>query len=234
VANGVRRLLFGFAAEAEVRAADVQVGGLAVGFRLLLAGNSRPVRLAVTGRHNVHNALAAAAAAHAIGIELEQIVAGLESFRPSRGRMEISQLADGITVLEDTYNANPLSMRAALLALDEIGGSGLRLAVLGDMLELGPETARLHREVGAEAAGRADYLVLLGNMAGEIAAGARQAGMANERVQIAASHEAAAAAVRLRLRAGARVLVKGSRGMKMEKVCTALREMDSPKAVNHC
>lgn len=234
VANGVRRLLFGFGPEAEIRAEQVTVGGDSVSFRLLLAGASRPVRLAVAGRHNVLNALAAAAIAHVVGTDLQEIVAGLESFRPSRGRMEIVHLPDGTTVLEDTYNANPLSVGAALLALDEMGGKGRRLAVLGDMLELGAEAGRLHREIGAAAARRVDFLVLLGGMAAETAAGAREAGLPAGQVRVVASHEAAAAAVRQWLRAGDRVLIKGSRGMRMEKVSAALREPDAPKAVNHC
>lgn len=224
VANGVRRLFYGVAATAEVRAEAIAAAGANVSFRLVLPTGTWPVRLPVAGRHNVHNALAAAAAASALGVPGETIARGLEAFRPVRGRMELIELENGIVLLEDSYNANPLSMRAALTALDELGGVGRRIAVLGDMLELGLAAAELHREIGAAAAQLADRLLLLGSMAAETAAGARLAGMAAERVQVASSHEEAVMLLRQMLRPGDRVLVKGSRGMRMEKVSAALRE----------
>lgn len=233
VANGVRRLLYGFAATAEVRAEEVAVAGATVSFRLVLADGARPVTLAVAGRHNVCNALAAAAAATALRIPAEVIVRGLQSFRGGRGRMEVVDLGGGAVLIEDTYNANPLSVRAALTALDEMGGSGRRIAVLGDMLELGTEAAELHRQIGAEAAQRCDFLFLLGTMAGETAAGARQQGMPAERVRIVASHAEAADRLRALLRPGDRLLVKGSRGMRMEKVAAALRAPDHSLAAGN-
>jgi len=226
VANGVRRLLFGMAAEAEVRAEAVSAAGASVSFRLLLPAGAWPVTLQVAGRHNVQNALAAAAAALALGTPAEAIVRGLEAFQPVRGRMEVVTLASGAVLLEDSYNANPLSMRAALTALDEMSGSGRRVAVLGDMLELGSAAAELHRQVGAAAAARCDLLLLLGAMAAETAAGARLGGMPSERIQIVDSHDTAATRLRKLLRPGDRVLVKGSRGMQMEKVSAALRAAD--------
>ncbi len=233
VANGVKCLYFGSAAGAEIRAEQVTVSGDGISFLLVLPAASRTVHLAVTGRHNVQNALAAAAAASALGVEATLIAEGLEAFRPGHGRMELVHLPDGTSVLEDFYNANPLSVRAALVALDELGGRGRRIAVLGDMLELGEQAARLHREIGAEAARRVDFLLLLGAMAEETAAGAREAGLAADRIRIAATHEAAAGLLCEFLQAGDRVLIKGSRGMKMEKVCAALREKDC-LAVGHC
>jgi len=233
VANGVRRLLYGASAAAEVRAEAIVAAGAAVSFRLLLPGGAWPVLLQVAGRHNVENALAAAAAALALGTPATTIVRGLEAFRPVRGRMEVVNLAAGVVLLEDSYNANPLSMRAALTALDEMGGSGRRIAVLGDMLELGSSAAELHRQVGAAAAAHCDLLFLLGEMASETAAGARQGGMPAAGVQIVASHAEAAARLRALLRPGDRVLVKGSRGMQMEKVSAALREADSTPAAGN-
>jgi UDP-N-acetylmuramoyl-tripeptide--D-alanyl-D-alanine ligase len=223
VANGVRRLLFGFGAAAEVRAEAVAAAGASVSFRLLLPEGAWPVTLPVAGRHNVANALAAAAAATALGVLGEVIARGLGSFRPASGRMEVVSLADGTVLVEDSYNANPLSVRAALAALDEMGGEGRRIAVLGDMLELGEAAAGLHREVGAAAARHVDLLLLLGPLASETAAGAREAGMAAEAVTVVASHEEAAERLRQLLRPGDRVLVKGSRGMRMEKVSALLR-----------
>jgi UDP-N-acetylmuramoyl-tripeptide--D-alanyl-D-alanine ligase len=233
VANGVRRLLYGFAENAEVRAEDVAVAGSTVSFRLVLPDGAWPVNLAVAGRHNIGNALAAAAAAVALMVPTEAILGGLESFRGGHGRMEVIELGNGAVLIEDTYNANPLSVRAALVALDEMGESGRRFAVLGDMLELGAEAADLHRQIGAEAAQRCDFLFLLGEMAGETAAGARQQGMPAERVQIVASHVEAAERLRALLQSGDRLLVKGSRGMRMEKVGAALRGQDSSLAAGN-
>jgi UDP-N-acetylmuramoyl-tripeptide--D-alanyl-D-alanine ligase len=147
--------------------------------------------------------------------------------------MEVIDLGNGAVLIEDTYNANPLSVRAALIALDEMGESGRRIAVLGDMLELGAEAADLHRQIGAEAAQRCDFLFLLGEMAGETAAGARQQGMPAEQVQIVASHAEAAERLRVLLQSGDRLLVKGSRGMQMEKVGAALRGPDNSLAAGN-
>jgi UDP-N-acetylmuramoyl-tripeptide--D-alanyl-D-alanine ligase len=231
VANGVRRLLFGMEPSADIRAEEVVVSTETVAFRLILPQGPRQVSLHVVGRHNIQNALAAAAAAVVIGVDPDHIVRGLESFRACRGRMEMIPLAQGVTLLEDTYNANPLSVRAALTALDEAGGPGRRFAVLGDMLELGEASAALHCEIGFAAATRADFLLVLGEKAGVTAAGAMRGGMAAERVRIVASHEEAATCLRALLRPGDRVLVKGSRGMRMEKISAALRETDSRRAV---
>jgi UDP-N-acetylmuramoyl-tripeptide--D-alanyl-D-alanine ligase len=233
VANGVRRLLFGFSASAEIRAEEVAVAGAAVSFRLVLPEGAWPVTLAVAGRHNVNNALAAAAAAAALTVPAAAIVRGLQAFRGGRGRMELVDLGNGTVLIEDTYNANPLSVRAALTALDEMGKGGRRIAVLGDMLELGAEAAELHRQIGAEAAQRCDVLILLGAMAGETAAGARQQGMPADRVQIVSSHAEAADRLRSLLRPGDRLLVKGSRGMQMEKVGAALRDSENSLAAGN-
>ncbi len=231
VANGVRRLLYGLGPAAQVRGEEVVVGGDTVAFQLCLATGRWPVTLHLAGRHNVHNALAAAAAASALGIDGAVIARGLEAFRTIAGRMEAVQLDSGVTLLADTYNANPLSVKAALLALDEMGGTGARVAVLGDMLELGPQALALHREVGAVAAARADLLIALGNLAGALAEGARQAGLPDAQIRIVPSHEEAVTVLQELLRPGDRVLVKGSRGMRMERICAALRGTETRQAV---
>jgi UDP-N-acetylmuramoyl-tripeptide--D-alanyl-D-alanine ligase len=233
VANGVRRLIYGCGPDAEVRAEDVTVDGQGVRFRLLLAEGNWPVRLSVPGRYNVHNALAAAAAAHALKMSGAQIVEGLERFRSCAGRMEVAELASGATLLEDFYNANPLAVEAALKALDELPGSGRRIAVLGDMLELGEAAADLHRQTGLNASKCADLLILLGDRAEDTAAGARQGGMAPQSVWVVKSHEEAVQLLGDLLRPGDRVLVKGSRGMTMEKICKALRASDGRPAAGH-
>jgi len=233
VANGVRKILFGVSSAAEVRGDEIAVAGEKVSFTLILPGGAHRVSLPVPGRHNVSNALAAAAGAFAAGIDGETIARGLSSFRPCSGRMELVSLSGGGMLIEDTYNANPLSVKAALRALEEMGGEGRRIAVLGDMLELGSNAADLHREIGVEAAGRCDLLILLGSHAADVATGARQGGLSAGSVQIAENHEQAAALVRKALGPNDWVLVKGSRGMKMEKVCAALRGDDGQLSAKH-
>ena len=223
VANGVQRRTYGLAAAADIRAEQICPGGAEVRFLLRAAEGTRAIKLPVPGRHNVSNALAAATAALSMGRTLDEIVQGLETFSPAKGRMETHLLSDGIVLIEDTYNANPLSVKAALVALDEMGGSGERIAVLADMLELGESSAELHRDIGEFAAAHCDRLLLFGAASKEIAVGARRAGMTAARVCHYASQEEVASALIQSLRPGDRIIIKGSRGMKMEQITVALR-----------
>jgi UDP-N-acetylmuramoyl-tripeptide--D-alanyl-D-alanine ligase len=223
LANGVRRVRFGTNPEAQVRASGIFAVDGAVHFTLHLPEVSVPVQLPVPGRHNVQNALAAAAAAWVLDVPAADIAAGLADFRPCPGRMELIEMPGDILILEDSYNANPLSMRAALDALHDLGRRGRRLAVLGDMLELGPAARDLHFEVGTMVAERADWLMTLGDLAREIAAGAVASGLAAERVFCAATVEELYQRLRDVLQPGDRLLVKGSRGMRMERITAQLR-----------
>ena len=119
VANGVRKILFGTGKEADIKAEHISGHNGAVSFDLVVDGDAKRVVMSLPGRHNVSNALAAAAAAHVIGVGLQEIVAGLETFKPCPGRMELIGLPDDIVVLDDSYNANPLSVHAALDALHD-------------------------------------------------------------------------------------------------------------------
>lgn len=233
VANGARRLIFGCHADAEVRAEQIMVDGQGIRFQLVLGDERWPVRLAVPGRYNVYNALAASAAAYALRMSGAQIVEGLEKFRSCAGRMKLAELGNGATLLEDFYNANPLAVQAALSALDELPGSGRRIAVLGDMLELGEAAADLHCQVGLNAAKCVDLLVLLGERAEDTARGALLGGLPPQSVWVVNSHDEAAQLLGDLLRPGDRVLVKGSRGMTMEKICNALRASDGRPAAGH-
>jgi UDP-N-acetylmuramoyl-tripeptide--D-alanyl-D-alanine ligase len=172
-------------------------------------------RLAAPGRHNVSNALAAAAAALAIGIPLPAIVRGLEAFRPVAGRLVALQSGAGATVLDDTYNANPDSVR---VAIDVLGAAPPpRWLVLGDMGEVGANGPEFHREAGAHARGAGvDRLLTVGALAAESAAAFGEGGEHFAAVDALAAHVAATA------RAGTTVLVKGSRFMRMERVVAAL------------
>lgn len=232
VANGVKKIRFGLASEADVRAEDIEANNGSVRFTLCLDGRRRSIRLPLPGRHNVVNALAAAAAAWVAGVRLEEIVAGLEAFRPCPGRMQLIELSEDIVLLDDTYNANPLSVRAALDALYDLGRPGQRIAVLGDMLELGVAAGELHTEMGQIAAGKVDRLLTLGPQARAIADGALAAGLARDRVASFACHTDLARVLMSVARPGDRILVKGSRGMRMEQVVSLLCDRYKEQVVN--
>lgn len=143
----------GAANSALAYATDVRLSDAATArFTLNVAGETRDVQLRLTGEHHVSNALAAAAAAHIAGIEIDDIASGLESASTrSPGRMEVTEVRDGITLINDAYNANPDSMKAALKALAHVGRTRRAVAVLGEMLELGESTVRDHDDIGRTA-----------------------------------------------------------------------------------
>ena len=171
--------------------------------------------LAVPGLHNAHNACAAIAAAIAAGVPLAKAAAALEGFGGSKGRLQIKRAANGATLIDDTYNANPDSAKAAIAVL--AAAPQPRILVLGDMGELGPDAPALHREVGeaARAAGL-ECLFATGELSRETVAGFGPGG------EHFASHTALIDALRSRLVTDVTVLVKGSRFMRMEQVIEAL------------
>ncbi len=223
VANGVLRVLYGTSEQAQVRAERIISSNGAVEFTLRIGEGAVAVRLPLPGRHNVMNALAAAAAARVLGVPIEDIARGLETFKPCPGRMELVGLPGDILLLEDSYNANPLSMRAALDALHDLGGNGRRIALLGDMLELGLAAKELHQEIGIIAAQCVDWLFLFGDLAEEIGRGAAGVGFDANHIVTGRTHEAIAAGIINMLQPGDRILIKGSRGMHLEKVVALLR-----------
>jgi UDP-N-acetylmuramoyl-tripeptide--D-alanyl-D-alanine ligase len=181
--------------------------------------------------HQVQNALGAAAVAYGLGESPETIVRGLASHRPVRQRMEMHSLARGMVLIDDTYNANPRSMMSAVQTAREAAPAGARLiAVLGDMRELGPESQAMHREVGERiGAMGVDRLITLGELSTEIEAGARKAGMGASACSHVSSHEEAVRRVCESLVEGAWVVVKGSRGMTMERVVAGILDfMNAP------
>jgi len=191
------------------------------GFALAgVAGEAR-IQLNLLGEHNVANALAAAAAAHALGVPLVGIQAGLEAVQPVTGRAVASLATNGVRVIDDSYNANPLSMCAAVDIL--AGISGRTVLVLGDMGELGEWAEQGHRDVGAHAAGKVDALYAVGPlMAHAVAAfGAGGRHFADQASLIEA----------LRLESGdTTILIKGSRSAAMDKVVDALLDRASGEA----
>jgi UDP-N-acetylmuramoyl-tripeptide--D-alanyl-D-alanine ligase len=191
------------------------------GFALAgIAGEAR-IQLNLLGEHSVANALAAAAAAHALGVPLVGIKAGLEALQPVKGRAVAALAASGLRVIDDSYNANPLSMCAAVDILAAF--SGRTVLVLGDMGELGEWAERGHRDVGAHAAGKVDALYAVGPlMAHAVAAfGANGRHFADQASLIEA----------LRLEsANTTILVKGSRSAAMERIVDALLNRASGEA----
>ncbi len=169
--TGARVLLTGTGPDADVRATDVELDAAArARFTLHAGGAVHPVALQVVGAHQVANALSAAGAALAAGLAPEQVAAGLSAAVPqSRWRMEVTTRPDGVVVVNDAYNANPESMRAALAAVRGMTGTR-RIAVLGAMGELGPGAADEHRRLGADAADAVDLVVAVGPDAAGIAA----------------------------------------------------------------
>jgi UDP-N-acetylmuramoyl-tripeptide--D-alanyl-D-alanine ligase len=228
-ASGAGALLFGCSADAAVRAEQIQETEHGIRFQLLLPGRRTAVQLQAFGRFMVHNALAAAAVGYALGLDAADIRAGLEAFIPVGGRMDVSELAGGIHLIDDTYNANPASMEGAMHALHRLRGTARSLLVLGDMRELGRDAAARHREVGRLAArSGAAKLLACGDFAADVAAGARQGGMAAADIVIGSRAEVQAALLQV-LQAGDWLLVKGSRAMGMEAVVRAVRDRFEPQ-----
>ncbi len=181
--------------------------------------------LPAEGRHQAMNAALAAAAALAAGVALPDVAAGLERFTPVAGRFERLRLAGGVVVINDAYNANPVSMSASLdvFCAAPLGPGAIRIAALGEMRELGDATEGVHRELGRRlAALPLDQVYVYGPSAAVVVAGAREAGAPEGRVVALDAHEAIAEAIAPRLVPGSAVFVKGSRGATMERVVAAL------------
>jgi len=221
-----RCVTFGLAAGAGVRGERVTaLGERGFAFDLVIDGARTAVQVAGLGDSTVPNALAAAAAALAAGASLGDVAEGLARYQPIGGRMERVALPRNIILINDTYNANPQSMRVALESLAKLKGQSRGIAVLGDMGELGQAALEAHRATGTLVAQlRLDHLFALGDFAEKLAEAAVAAGMAAERVHVGGSHQQVADAVRDLLQGNDWVLVKGSRSMKMERVVEALAE----------
>jgi UDP-N-acetylmuramoyl-tripeptide--D-alanyl-D-alanine ligase len=217
-----RVLRFGTAPTADVRAGDV--AAVADGSRFMLHVDGRPVEvhLPLVGGHQVHNALAAAAVGWAMGVEATAIAARLARVQPVKMRQKIVAAGDWL-VVDDSYNASPQSMAAAFDVLTRVGAGRRRVLALGEMLELGPSSPSLHREVGRQAAGLAPaYLLAVGPHARWYLDGAAAAGLLPETMAWVPAAREAAPVLRAVLRPGDVVLVKGSRGIEMEHLVDAL------------
>jgi UDP-N-acetylmuramoyl-tripeptide--D-alanyl-D-alanine ligase len=213
---------FGFNESNELFASDVRCSNS--GVRFYLNKSNREVFVPMLGRHNACNALAAIAVARRMGVDEEQIIESLATARGPEMRLQ-KQEVRGLTLINDAYNANPNSMRAALETVRDLETSGRRIAVLGDMRELGPSGEWYHREIGTAAAGsKLDVLACVGKQAALIAEAAEKAGMPTGAIAKFKDAAAAAAEVPGWLREGDLVLLKASRSIHLERVAEAIVE----------
>lgn len=215
-----RVFFYGLSPNADVWADDVEGLGLdGIRCRLHYRKETIYLRVPLIGRHSVHTVLRAVAVGLVTGLSWQEIVNGLRTGH-TQLRLVAVRTAEGALLLDDTYNASPESTLAALNLLAEI--EGRKVAVLGDMLELGPYEQLGHQMVGVRVAEAADELVTVGELGSLIAAAARQAGMKAERVTECADTQAAIEYLRSRLGEKDVVLIKGSHGMRMDRIVAAL------------
>jgi UDP-N-acetylmuramoyl-tripeptide--D-alanyl-D-alanine ligase len=216
---------FGLALENKVRATEIRSHGSGgVSFHLHGGGGVWPVRLRVHGRHNVMNALGASAAVFALGGSADQVVDGLTRFKGVKGRFTLIELQNGATLVDDTYNANPDSLRAALHAVSELSGREGRVILgIGEMLELGAETEGAHKEAGRTAARIGVHrLLAMGPHAALVVASAVEAGMHRAQAEVVRDHSDMVARIMGDLKPGDIVLIKGSRRMALDQVVEGL------------
>jgi UDP-N-acetylmuramoyl-tripeptide--D-alanyl-D-alanine ligase len=212
-----RHIRFGLSPSTDLRARQIRSTAAGLRFRAEEGEHSVEVTSSLHGRHNVYNLLAGLAAARALDVPLEDAASGLASLSPPPHRGERIALPGSILLIDETYNSNP---RALICALDTLveEDEGRRVAVVGDMLELGPHASELHREVGRHAATlELGLFVGVGPLGREIVAGAREAGMAEARLAICDDAAAAGRLLAHNLVEGDVVLVKGSRGVGLDE-----------------
>jgi UDP-N-acetylmuramoyl-tripeptide--D-alanyl-D-alanine ligase len=225
-----RVVTFGFSPNADVRATNLRWSNASRSvFSASLRGVSVELSLSLPGRHNVENALAALAASSTLThLDPQRVAAALAGFQNLHQRSEILTLPDGVTVVNDCYNSNPLAMARMLETLAGWPDALRRIVVAGEMLELGPASPELHREVGRQCAERGiDWLVAVQGDARYMLEGALAAGMPASHTLFFADAHLAAEYCRSLIAPGDVLLVKGSRGVHLESVIELLRRQDS-------
>ena len=221
-------VIFAGTKEGTVRAIDIQQSADGSEFTIIEGAHRCRAQLPVPGLHMVQNALLAVAAGRAFGLSLEEAAAGLASAPLTKARLQIKEI-NGVQFLDDSYNANPDSMKAALQTLVELDTDGKKIAVLGEMRELGKESERGHEEVGeAAAAFGIDHLIGIGEMGAIISRAAERAGLEKSTV-VGSTSEAAELLLEITA-PGDLVLIKGSRLARMEDVIEAFAKQSSPES----
>jgi len=227
-AHGGRVVWFGRHRQHEVSAEKWRGTAHGMRFDLLVEGQRVDVALPLPGTHNVTNFLAAAAAAHVLGVKPETMAAAATRLRPARHRGEVLRLGRRMTLLDDCYNSSPEAVDAAVGALNMTAHARC-VAVLGDMLELGSQGPELHHRSGQRLAGRVELVLGVGPLARHILEGAREAGLPPHALHHFPDAPAAAGALPDLLRDGDAILVKGSRAVRLEVVVERLLECCGPQ-----
>jgi UDP-N-acetylmuramoyl-tripeptide--D-alanyl-D-alanine ligase len=212
---------FGQSARADVRAIDIKMekSGKVIFTLRSKGGNKASIRIPLAGRHNVGNVLAAAAVGEIMGVDMESIAESIAGAELTGWRMEMITKPEEITIINDAYNANPVSMRSALMALGDISRNKRAIAVLGDMRELGPVSEEAHLEVGGLAVDYGtDILITVGRKARKIAEAAREKGLPRGSIFMADKVDKAAEILRAIIEPGDVVLIKGSRFLGLERL----------------
>ncbi len=212
---------FGYARGADVRAEEVRMDkyGKVVFTLRTKGGGKTEVEVPLPGRHNVENALVAAAVGKIMGVDMESIAEGIANAETTGWRMEMIKKPEEITIINDAYNANPVSMRSALMALGDIAREKRAIAVLGDMGELGPVSEKAHLEVGKLAVDYGtDILITVGRKSRKTAQAARERGLPRGSVFVTDGVDKAAEVLRAIVEPGDVVLVKGSRFLGLERL----------------
>ncbi|HDQ04523.1 MAG TPA: UDP-N-acetylmuramoyl-tripeptide--D-alanyl-D-alanine ligase [Deltaproteobacteria bacterium] len=214
------RISFGMSDQADISARGMEKAGAgSMRFYFIAGGKEQKIEIKIIGIHNIYNAIAAAAASVAADINYQTIIDGLAAFRPVPGRMEVIKLKNGSYLLDDSYNANPSSMREALMTLKELKSSHKSYVFLGDMLELGDAADEMHRKAGMLAATTGvNTLFLKGEFSGKTAEGASQGGLSPKKIRLLSDTQDAVDYLKSVLKKGDWILVKGSRCMKMEEI----------------
>ncbi len=210
---------YGLSPKWNLWASGIVSGKKGMGFQLAYGSERARIHLPLWGRHNVYNALAAAAVGISCGFTLQEIAAALGRVSQPSMRMEKVLLPRDIVVLNDAYNANPMSMKAALNAFFEMKGEARGILVLGDMLELGLQGEQLHREMGAylSSCQEVGALIVVGSLSRALAEESQNRGLSAP-VFLCEDHKEACGVLRENLRPGDWIFLKGSRAMKMEKI----------------
>lgn len=215
IKTDLKTVWFGFNKEADFHADKINMGPDGINFRL---NGKWDISLGVLGRHNVYNALGAIACAWDFGVSIEEIIDALKEFRVPNMRMEVKRFGD-IKIINDTYNANPQSMKQAIEALRDMTTEGRKVLIAGDMLELGTFSGRFHHLVGKQAAESGiDLIVAVGKLAEHVAKGAQEAGMSEKKIKLCAVTKEAREKVANLVKKGDTILIKGSRAMRMEEI----------------
>jgi UDP-N-acetylmuramoyl-tripeptide--D-alanyl-D-alanine ligase len=218
-----RTVLYGTEGVLDFKAENVKTNGeKGSKFDINIGKDTYNVHIPVPGVHNVHNALAAIAAGVEMGISMDEIIKGIADFNPGKMRLNIIPHA-GMKIINDAYNASPQSMEAAISVLKDMGAGGRTIAVLGDMLEMGEWAHKAHIDVGKYLVQKGiDYVVTVGKDAKNIAAGALELGASCDSVASFDTNSQAAEFIKSIATAGDVILVKGSRGMRMEEIVNLL------------